>query len=177
MKVNASRIRPFVMMGLALLVLQCACGYRVAGSVGNLPQGIRTLGIPTFKNTTREYKLEQQLTEAVLKEFNIRTRIPVSSQSSGVDAVLEGEIRSLNSSPITFGSDAFASAFNVTVELSIRLVRLKDRAVLWENPGFSFRSQYVLNSSVTQFFSEENAAIGRLARDLAASLASSILSR
>jgi hypothetical protein len=56
-------------------------------------------------------------------------------------------------------------------------VRLSDHTVLWESPSFSFRSQYVLNSKVTQFFSEENAAVERLARDFAASLASSVLAR
>jgi hypothetical protein len=177
MKPDSPEMKAICILGGVLLVFQLSCGYRVAGSAGTLPQGIRSLGIPTFKNATREFKLEQQLTAAVLKEFLIRTRIPVNSQSSGVDAVLEGEIRNLNSSPITFGADAFASAFNVTVEISVRLVRLKDHAVIWENPGFSFRAQYVLNSKVTQFFSEENAAVDRLARDFAASLASSILSR
>jgi hypothetical protein len=167
----------FLLLGTVLLLCQPGCGYHVAGSVGSLPGGIRSLGIPTFKNETREYKLEQQLTAAVLKEFTVRTRIPVHSRSSDVDAVLEGVIHSLTSSPITFADDAFASAFNVTVDMSVRLVRLKDQVVIWESPGFSFRSQYVLNSKVTQFFSEENAAVDRLARDFAASLASSILAR
>jgi hypothetical protein len=159
------------------LALYAGCGYRIAGAVSNPPGGIRSLGIPTFANETREYKLEQQLTAAVLKEFALRTRIPITSQSRDVDAVLEGRILNLNSSPITFGADSFASAFNVTVDISVRLVRLKDRAVLWESQGFSYRAQYVLNSKVNQFFSEENAAVERLAKDFAASLASSILAR
>lgn len=159
------------------MLLSAACGYHIAGSVRNLPGGVHSIGIPTFKNDTREYKLEQQITAAVLKEFTLRTRVPVSSRSEGVDAVLEGEIHALNSSPVTFGADGFASEFLVTVAISARLVRVKDGAVIWENPGFSFRATYVLNTKVTRFFSEENAAVDRLARDLAASLASSILTR
>jgi hypothetical protein len=159
-------------------ILFCSsCGYHLTGSVRSLPAGIQSLGIPTFKNNTREYKLEQQITAAVLKEFTLRTRVPVNSNSTGVDAVLIGEIQNLSSNPITFNPNAFASAFMVTVDVSIKLVRLKDHATIWENPSFSFRAQYVLNSKVTQFFSEENAAVERLARDLAASLASSILAR
>ena len=170
-------------VGGAIALIVCAglmsagCGYHLSGSVRNLPGGVHSLGIPTFKNLTKEYRLEQQITAAVLKEFALRTRIPVTSQSSAVDAVLEGEIRNLNSSPITFGTDAFASAFVVTVEISVKLVRLKDGAVLWENPSLSFQARYELNSKVTQFFSEENAAVDRLARDFAASLASAVLNR
>jgi hypothetical protein len=56
-------------------------------------------------------------------------------------------------------------------------VRLKDSSVLWQNDDFLFRERYVLNSSVRDFFSEENPALERLARDFAASLASTILER
>lgn len=166
---------PALSLGLCLVCV--SCGYRVAGSVQNLPEGVHSIGIPTFKNDTREYKLEQQITAAVLKEFTLRTRVPVLSSSNGVDAVLQGEIRNLSSSPVTFGTDAFGSAFLVTVQMSVKLVRVKDGTVIFENPDFTFRGRYVLNSKVTEFFSEENAAVERLARDFAASLASTILTR
>lgn len=177
MKFTSKQIQILLILVQSMGLGFAGCGYHVVGSVQSLPEGIHSLGIPTFKNGTREYKIEQQITAAVLKEFTLRTRVPVNSQSSGVDAVLEGEITNLSSTPVTFGSDAFASAFMVTVEMSVKLVRLKDRAVIWQNPGYSFRAQYILNSKVTQFFSEENAAVDRLARDFAASLAASILAR
>jgi hypothetical protein len=163
------------LLGIALFA--AGCSYHVVGSARNLPAGVRSLGIPTFKNDTKEFKIEQRITSAVLREFALRTRVPVNSNSSGVDAVLQGEIRNLSASPVTFSTSAFASAFLVTVEASVKLVRVKDGAVLWENTGIAFRGQYVLSSQVTQFFSEENAAIERLAGDFAASLASTILSR
>lgn len=157
--------------------LSVACGYHVAGATRNLPGGIQSLGIPVFKNLSREYKIEQQITAAVFKEFTARSKVPVNSQSSDVDAVLQGEIRNLSATPITFGTDTFASAFLVTVELSVKLVRLKDGAVLYDNPGFTFQERYVLNQKITQFFSEENSALDRLSRDFAASLASAVLTR
>jgi len=168
---------PLPMLSLGLCLAGVSCGYHVAGSVQNLPGGVHSIGIPTFKNDTRELKLEQRITGAVLKEFTLRTRVPVVSSSSGVDAVLQGEIRNLSSSPVTFGTDAFGSAFLVTVQMSVKLVRVRDGTVIFENPDFTFRGRYVLNSKVTEFFSEENAAVERLAREFAASLASTILTR
>jgi hypothetical protein len=162
---------------LILLLLLPACGYHIAGSARNLPGGIKSLAIPTFKNQTREFKIEQQFTAAVLKEFTLRTRVPVSSSESGAEAVLQGEILSLQASPVSFGSDAFATAFLVTVQIAVRLVRVKDGSIIWENPDFVYRGQYVLNSKVTEFFSEENAAVDRMASGFAASLASTILAR
>jgi len=164
-------------LSIGFLVFPAACGYRLVSSVQTLPGGVRSLGIPTFINTTRQYKLEQGITEAVLQEFFLRTRVPVNSSASGVDAVFEGVIRDMRSSPVSFGKDGFASEFLVTVQISARLVRINDGAILWQNPDFIYQSRYVMNSSVTEFFSEGNAALNRLARDFAASLASTVLTR
>jgi hypothetical protein len=162
---------------LVLLLFFSACGYRIVGSARTLPGGIKSLAIPTFKNQTRQFKIEQQFTAAVLKEFTLRTKVPVNSSERGAEAVLQGEIRYLNASPVSFGSDAFATAFLVTVQIAVRLVRVRDGSIIWENPDFIYRGQYVLNSKVTEFFSEENAAVDRMAQGFAASLASTILTR
>jgi hypothetical protein len=149
----------------------------VRSSVKGLPDGIASLGVPTFQNLSSQYRLEQRITGAVLEELSARTRIPVNSAAAGVDAVLMGEIRSISSSPVTFGNDTFASTFLVTVQMGVKLVRLKDSAVLWESSNFLYRERYILNSSVTEFFSEENPALERLSRDFASSLVSTILNR
>jgi hypothetical protein len=153
------------------------CGYHVRSSVRSLPGGIESLGIPTFRNLTPEYKLEQRISSALIKEFSTRTRIPISSSSAGVDAALMGEIISVSSSPVTFGNDTYGSAFLVTVQISVKLVRLKDAAVLWEDANFLYRERYVLNSDLKEFISEGNPALDRLVRAFATSLASTILNR
>jgi hypothetical protein len=164
-----------ILLGLALFC--SSCGYKVHSSVKSLPQGIQSLGIPTFSNRTPQYRIEQRMTTALLREFGTRTRMPVNSSAEGVDAVLTGEIRNISSSPVTFGTDTFGSAFLVTLQISVKLVRLKDSAVLWEDQGFLFRERYVLKSNVKEFFSEENPALDRLCKSVASSLASTILDR
>ncbi len=165
-----------VVLVLSTVLLCCAsCGYRVRSSVGSLPSGIQSLGVPTFKNLSSQYKVEQRITSAVLKEFSTRTRVPVNSDVSGPDAVLLGEIHGVSSTPVTFAANTFGSAFLVTVQLSVQLVRTKDKAVLWEDSSFLYRERYVLNSKVTDFFAEDNPALDRLARDFATSLVSTIL--
>jgi hypothetical protein len=164
-----------IVLLIAMLVMGAGCGYRIRGSVGRLPSGILSLGIPTFRNSTNQYKIEQLISIAVLKEFSIRTRVPVNSRGSGVDAVLLGEIRNVSSVPATFGSQTFGSAFLVTVQVSAKLVKLKDSTVIWQKEDFLYRERYVLNNTVRDFFSEENPALERLARDFAASLASTII--
>ena len=167
---------------LVLLTGLTGCGYRVRSSVGTLPSAAKSLGIPTFRNATNQYKIEQLISSAVLREFSSRTRAAVNSSNSGVDVVLLGEIRDVNSVPVTFGtqtvgSQTFGSAYMVTVVLSVQLKRISDSSIIWQNNDFVFRERHVMNGDVRDFFSEENPALERLARNLASSLASSILNR
>jgi hypothetical protein len=167
---------------LALLPAGPSCGYHVRSSVGKLPYGMQSIGIPGFRNLTGQFAVEQIMTEAVLKEFSARTAARVTPESGGVDAVLLGDILSVNSVPVTFGSQetgsqTFGSAFLVTVRMSVLLKRTSDSAVLWRNEDFLYSERYVLNRNVRDFFSEENPALQRLARSFAASLAGAILER
>ena len=126
-----------------------------------MPEGIQSLGIPTFQNLTSQYRIEQIISSAVLKEFSLRTKIPVNSSSAGVDSVLLGEIVNISSTPVTFGtqtvgSQTYGATFMISVQISAKLVRLKDSAVLWQNDNFLYREPYILNANVSDFFSEEN---------------------
>lgn len=179
--VNSNRFHKLIPL-LGILLLCAACGYRVRGAAAKLPGGMESLGIPTFVNDTNQYKIEQIITSAVLEEFRIRTRAPVRSTKSDVDSILLGEIREVSSTPVAFGtqkigSQTFGSAFLVTVRASVKWVRSKDSAVLWQNDNFLYRERYILNTNVQDFFSEENPALQRLARDFALSLASTLLDR
>jgi hypothetical protein len=165
-----------------VLVLNQACGYRVRSSIGRLPDDMKSIGIPTFKNLTNEFKIEQIITSALLKEFSSRTQCRVNSSSSGVDLVLMGEIRSLDLLPVTYrtqnvGEKTFGSAFQVTLRVGVKLIRQRDSAIIWQNDDFVFRERYMLNTNVRDFFSEENPALERLAKNFSSELASSILNR
>jgi hypothetical protein len=169
------RRRVFSLFILGNLLMSTACGYRLSGTkeLG----GIQSLGIPTFTNSTQRYRIEQMITSAVLEEFSARTKLQVNSQTTDVDAILQGEIRSMSASPVTFGGDTFATAFIVTVQMSARLVRTSDGTVLWEDDSFLFRERYNLNTRTTDFFSEQTPALERLSTEFAATLAGTILNR
>jgi hypothetical protein len=167
---------------LALSLSLQGCGYHARSAVMKMPEGIQSLGIPVFQNLTNQYRLEQVITRSVLQEFASRTRLPVKPDSSGVDAVLSGEIHFVNATPVTFETDSqaagtFGTTFQVTVRISAKLVRVKDSVVLWQMNDFHFRERYALNTRLHDFFSEENPALERLSRDLAASLASTVLNQ
>jgi len=165
-----------------VLALNQSCGYRVRSSVGRLPENMKSIGIPAFKNLTNEFKIEQVITSALLKEFSSRTMSRVDSSNSGVDLVLLGEIRSLDAVPVIYrtqnvGAQTFGSAFQITLRASVKLIRQRDSTVIWQNEDFVFRERYIMNTNVHDFFSEENPALERLAKNFSSGLASAILNR
>ena len=75
------------------------CGYALAGRGSFLPPYINTIGIPQFTNTTPYEVIDQVLTERVRSEFIGRGKYKVLPQSTGVDAVLKGEVVGLSIAP------------------------------------------------------------------------------
>jgi hypothetical protein len=173
------RMLLFVLLAVTSTV---SCGYHVRRSIGRLPDGMNSIGIPTFKNLTNEFKIEQIVTKSVLKEFSARTTGRVSSDNTGVDLVLLGEIRSLDLLPVIYRTQTadektFGSVFQVTMRVSVKLVRQQDTAIIWQNEDYIFRERYLLNSNVRDFFSEENPAWERMANSFSTGLTSAILNR
>lgn len=166
-------------LGLApalLLLLSTACGYHTAGHVIQVPESIQTIAVPAFKNESATYRIEQVLTESVVREFTTRTRYQILHQASDdADATLQGTVLSTAATPLAYDTNTGRAA-SVLVVVSIS-VKLTDRhgKVLYENPQYLFREQYELSQDLTTFFQEDSPAMRRLSRDFGRTLVSNLL--
>ena len=162
---------------LALLTLSLSgCGYHTAGHVVQLPDNVKSISIPQFKNETLTYRIEQMLTSSVVREFTTRTHYHIlNDPSEAADATLRGTILSTTSSPLTYDTSSGRAA-SVLVVVSIR-VTLTDRngKVLYQNPAYLFREQYEVSQDLTSFFEEDSPAFRRLSQDFARTLVANIL--
>jgi len=161
---------------LALLISFSGCGYQTAGRAARLPADLHTVAIPVFRNTTNSYRIEQVMTEAVVREFLARTRYRVLTVNDpAADALLRGTVTGISSSPVTYDSSTGAvSTVLVTLSLS---VSLQDRQgkTLYSNTGYVFRQQYQVSSDPSSFFPEESTAVERISRDFARTLVADVL--
>jgi outer membrane lipopolysaccharide assembly protein LptE/RlpB len=167
-----------VLLGCAVLA-SASCGYALAGHGSSLPASIKTIGVPTFVNSTSVFNIETMLTEKVRREFIGRGKYQVLPQSTGVDAVLNGTISSITASPLSFSSNQLASRYNITMTARIELRDAKG-TVLWENPALVFRQEYEASSAssatdATAFFGHEINALDRLSEEFARAIVSAIL--
>jgi len=161
---------------LLLIFGATACGYHTAGHVSQLPENVKTIAVPAFKNETTTYRIEQMLTASVVREFTTRTHYRmISDAGDDADATLRGTVLSTTTSPLTYDT-ATGRAASVMVVVSIK-VSLSDRQgkVLYQNPAYLFREQYEVSQDLKSFFEEDSPAFRRLSQDFARTLVSNIL--
>jgi len=152
------------------------CGYHVAGRASRLPANIKTIAVVTFENQTARYRIEQRLTQAVVREFLARTGYRIVSDPAAADAVLRGQVTGIETAAVLFdAATGRATTMLVTVHLKVSLEDSVTKAILYRNDNFLFRQPYEISTDVPSFFEEQDPALGRLARDFAATLVSTIL--
>lgn len=161
---------------MLLLLVTAGCGYHTVGHSVQLPASVKTIAIPTFKNETNTYRIEQMLTNSVVREFTTRTHYQVLSDASDpADATLRGTVLSTSASPLTYNT-ATGQAASVLIVVSMK-VSLSDRQgkVIYQNPSYLFREQYEVSQDLASFFEEDSPAFRRLSQDFARTLVSNIL--
>jgi outer membrane lipopolysaccharide assembly protein LptE/RlpB len=176
MKMRAAAPPLALAVPLVFLLLNAGCGYHTAGHVVQLPENVKTIAIPAFKNETLTYRIGQMLTASVVREFDTRTHYRIlNDPGEDADATLRGTVLSTAASPLTYNTNTGRAA-SVLVVVSIR-VTLTDRRgrVLYENPAYLFREQYELSQDLSSFFEEDSPAFRRLSQDFARTLVSNIL--
>ena len=167
------RTGALVLLGI---LFNLGCGYHTAGHASQIPQNVKTIAIPAFKNETLTYHIEQMLTSSVVREFNTRTHYRIQNDAADdPDATLAGTVLSTVASPLTYDT-ATGRAASVLVVVSMR-VQLSDRSgkVLYQNPSYLFREQYEVSQDLSSFFEEDSPAFRRLSQDFARTLVSNIL--
>ena len=176
---TASQVmRRLMLAGIAVLLLATAgCGYHTGGKAVRLPTDLHTLYVPTFINGTSIYRIEQTITEDVIRELHDRTnyRIVTSNADGAADATLNGTVTAAIIVPLTYDpATGRISSGMVAVTMKASLVTSKGK-VLWENPNYVYREQYQVSRDAPSFFEEEEPALGRIAKSFAKSLVSDIL--
>jgi Lipopolysaccharide-assembly len=163
-------------VALAVGLSVSGCGYHTAGSAAALPQTVHTIAIPDFVSHSQTFRIEQLLTDAVVREFNARTQYHVLHDTkSDADAVLKATVLSASATPLVYDSTT-GRAVSALVTVNLR-VTLTDRQgkVLFDNPSYLFHDQYEISSDLPTFFQEDSPAVDRLSRDFARTLVANIL--
>jgi outer membrane lipopolysaccharide assembly protein LptE/RlpB len=167
-----------------------ACGYHVGGTSSRLPPGLKVIAVPALENRTNQYRVEQRMTQAVVREFLERTKYRIVSTEESADAVLHGEITSVETSPVVFDTTptqnsptnptattatARATAMLVSMHLKVFLEERETKKILYKNDNYLFREVYEISTNPLTFFDEQGPAMDRMAKDFASRLVADVV--
>ena len=179
MRFARSKRRSFLLFlfSLSILIIGASgCGYHVAGRSSALPPEIHVIAVPALENATTTYRIEQRLTAATVHEFLSRTPYKVVSNPAGGDAVLKGKVLTLEAVPLLFDTTSGrATTMLVQMKCEVTLTQTSNDKVLYHTDNFVFRSEYEISTDVTSFFSEQDPALDRVAKDFAQRLVAAVV--
>jgi hypothetical protein len=163
---------------MLLAAAMSGCGYHVSGHADLLPKKIKTIAVPAFGNATVRYRLTDRLPQAITRELITRTRYQVIPDQSQADAVLTGSVMNVFSFPTTFDSrTGRAAGVQLNIILQVKLVDRVTGEVLYQQPNFEARQRYEISTDQRAYFEESDAAIDRVAIDVARAVVSAILEK
>jgi outer membrane lipopolysaccharide assembly protein LptE/RlpB len=172
---NRSALARVLAFAALTAVFTSGCGYHVAGRAPNLPSEWKTIAIPAFKNDTTRYRIEQRFTAAVIRQFLQRTKYRIVQDPASADAVLHGEVLTIETAPMLFdATTGQVTTSLVTVHTKVLLVDNQSQKTVYENDDMVFRDEYQISSDVQSFFEEQDPALERMSRDFAAQLVSNV---
>jgi Lipopolysaccharide-assembly len=173
--------RTLLSLVVAVLTLASSgCGYSLAGRGTFLPPYIKRIGVPMFVNNSGVFDVERRVTQRVQTEFIGRGKYTIVPDSTGVDALLSGEISSITLAPAAFNTQQQATRYALTLTAKVEFKDLTTNKVLWQNPSMQYREEFDVSSTTnsldpTAFFGQDVNALDRMANEFARALVSAIL--
>ena len=140
-----------------------------------MPSDWKTIAVPAFKNDTTRYRIEQRFTAAVIRQFLERTKFHIVQDPKAADAVLHGEVLSIETDPVLFDArTGEVTTMLVAVHTKVELIDNQSQKTVYQNNDMVFRDEYQISADVQSFFEEQDPALERMSRDFASQLVSNV---
>lgn len=150
-------------LGLVLTaVLLAGCGY---GTRGSLPDHIKTVAVPVFKNRTLEPGVESAITSGVVNAFSNGGRVRVVSIDQA-DAILEGEVVGYSLDGLAFDRNANVRAYRLRLVLNVEFRDVRRGALLWRQEGLEETSDFQVEGQVSDTVARGQGAVLQAAAEI-----------
>lgn len=120
--------------------LLSSCAYTTSPAL--LPAHLKSVAIPTFENSTTEYTLDQEITQAVVQRFVRDNHLRVVDEKSA-SAVVRGKITQYKNSVFGFSNAAQAQEYRVTIGVQVVFKDLVKNREMWSDEIVRTANYYV----------------------------------
>lgn len=146
----------FTVAGLLVSVLMLgACGY---STKGNLPDHIKTVAVPTFKNKTQEPAVESTVTAAVVNAFTTSGKLRVVPVGQA-DSVLEGEVVGYDVQTVSVDNRINVRQYRLVVTVNLEFRDVRQGSLLFRQEGFQERADFAVPGQVSATIGREESAV------------------
>lgn len=166
-------MRARVGAALALALALGGCGYSLRG---NLPEDIKTVAVPVFRNRTGEPAVENLLTRAVIEAFSTNGRLRVVA-AAAADSILEADVVGYQLESVAFDPRANIRQYRLLVTLNVRFRDVRRNTILFQRDGFQEKADFRVLGAVSENISREESALRAAAVDIARAVVSLAVER
>lgn len=144
------------------LVLAGGCGYSTRG---NLPNHIKSVAVPTFKNKTQEPAVEGTITAAVVNAFVTSGRLKVVPADQA-DSILEGEVTGYDVVTVSVDNRINVRQYRLVVTLNLQFRDVRQGGMLFRQEGLQERSDFTVQGQASGTINLEEGAVRSAAVDI-----------
>ena len=156
------RIRALLSAALLIAAAAGGCGYSLRG---NLPDHLKTVSVPLFRNQTTEAGVESTITSAVVNAFTSSGRLKVVSLDDA-DSILDGDITGYQVQSLTYDSKLNLRSYRLTVTMNVRFRDLRRTETLWQQDGLVEEVSFDVAGQVSDTISREEGAVKQAALEI-----------
>jgi hypothetical protein len=157
--------RFIVMLLLTTLVSPVSCGYHFTGEGAGPRPGLRAVAIPVFENNTSEPDLGSIFAAALRREFISKGNLQVVPQEQA-EAIFRGRMTSISTSAVAHREAEATIQTRLYVTMEIRCVAVRDGAVIWQDPSFTYYQTFIQSADPNMSFSNRRTALEYLAQQM-----------
>lgn len=146
----------------AVLVLAGGCGY---STKGNLPDHIKSVAVPTFRNRTQEPAVESTITAAVINAFVTSGKLKVVAPDQA-DSILEGEVIGYDIVSVAVDNRINVRQYRLVVTMNLQFRDIRQGTMLFRQEGLQERSDFTVPFAVSSTIAREEGAVRAAAVDI-----------
>ena len=154
-------------------ILTAGCGYHLVGYGSSLPAHIKTIAIPTFKNSSIEPNIHRGATDSIRRAFISDGRLKLID-ARRADLIIKGTLINYQLQPVSFSAQDTVDEYIIRLGVQIEAYDRIKKKILFKQE-FNTQWDYRVTSSVIDSELAKNTALIEAYNDLADRLVSIII--